>query len=900
MSLLGQLWEAVPGTKFIVAIRNGVVKPLPVKSPAGAALAAEKLTPEGYDLYFSPAGFHGDRRRQADTAGVGSFWLDLDCGPGKPYKHYLYAALALLKWCKESQFWMPSALVCSGYGLHAYWYLDAAYPREEWEPVAQHFKQALAVGKVYADPARTADSASIMRLPGSANHKNPQRPRPVEVLADSGRRLTLDEFRSELPSVGPIRALSRGAPQDSEWGIPENYPAGDAEGIAEKCAQIAHLRDTRGAVEEPLWRAGLSVVHRCADGDRYIQEWSQGDERYDPHETQAKAEGTKGPATCAHFSSLDPERCQGCPHAGKVTSPIQLALAGATPPAEDEPSKPPAAGDADWRPSSVGRFRITDAGIYYSPPVPEGSAEEPLQRITEVPIWVTEVRERARLDHEEDASSLMVEWRSIDGRLKRAVLRQANVHDLRAFKTWLADYNIIAAVHEVPLLVSYISQYTLKMLKRQGAKEYHESLGWYRDGFVVGDRVITKDGAKPALVQTTSPIAKITKKGSLEAWKDAVKVLERPEYSQHAFALLCGFGSPVLSLANVQSAVVSLVGQTGAGKTLAARTALSIYGPPEFLMQGATATSTAVEIQLGHNRHAPYLLDEVTHLPAHRLADLMYLAANGQGKAAGTRNREIRRVATWQLVPFISSNRPLREFNRKDFEAAHRARLLEIYFDRPMPSKDGARLHNGIEDNAGTAAEPYLRALAQVRDEIPALFAKVQAQVLERVNMPSEQRFSVWTLTAAVVGGMVAKAAGLIDLDPWAIVESVLGQVTEAVEEETRQSRPEYVGEVISEWLTRESRRICRWKRSARAVHADLGELVDDPIARMYGDGTIVVHKRELMEVLREEGITRRQLLAWLGGTKPTETSVRLAPGLPVVWSTELPTKLLGLEGDDE
>src|SRR5690625_4209388 len=259
----------------------------------------------------------------------------------------------------------------------------------------------------------------MLRVPGTMNWKRPDEPRPVEELFGDGRRLALEDFQARLPKVGPIRTIAPTADADDEWGIATNYPPGDAEDIASGCAQVREVRDKRGAVPEPLWRAGLSVLWRCADREHYIHEWSQGDPRYDAHETQQKAEATGGPATCQHFSDVNPGGCVGCPHAGKITSPIQIAVAPATTtpepgkitspiqiavaPATTTPEPAPEAApdetaDPDFRPTQVGAFRISDAGVYFQPPATADDPAPAMVRVTEVPLWVMEVREKARLD----------------------------------------------------------------------------------------------------------------------------------------------------------------------------------------------------------------------------------------------------------------------------------------------------------------------------------------------------------------------------------------------------------------------------------------------------------------------------------------------------------------------
>jgi hypothetical protein len=888
--VVAEAWGASNDHKAIVSIKDRQVKHFYVSDAAKAAEAAKLLSDAGHDVYFAPATFDTKARKQDNAAGVRAMWVDVDCGEGKPYADWKRGLLTLLSWCKRSTVPMPSHIVLSGYGVHAYWLLDAAYPHSAWLPVAQHFKQALKLGGVEVDPTRTADAASIMRVPGTRNWKNPDDPKPVEELHASQRRVALDEFRSSLPKVGPIRPV-RTEPRSDEWGIPDNYPLGDAPAIADKCQQMASIRDNQGKVAEPLWRAGLSVLQRCDEAEHYLHEWSKGDERYDPEETRQKAERTGGPATCQHFSDCNPGGCLGCPHAGKISSPVQLAVAGAVPAAKPELHAGEPTPD-DWRPSSVNAFQITDAGIYWTPPQEEGVEPTPV-RVTQVPLWIVEVRERARLSTEQDASSLLIEWRSVDGRTKQGVLHQAHVHDMRAFKTWLADHNIIAAVEEVKLLVAYIGQYTLKLLKKQGAREYHEALGWYNDGFVVGDQIITKDGAKSSLIQTNNPISRMKAKGSLDAWKAGVSVLAAPKYAKHAFALLCGFGSAVLPLADAQSAVVSLVGKSGAGKTVSARAALSIYGNPDLLMQGASATPNAVEKQLSANRHVPYLLDEVTQYGVGKLTEFIYLAANGQGKAALTRTRDTREAGTWQLVPFITSNISALEFSQAEVQEAHRRRLIEIYFTEAMDGEDGKSVDSAIRNNYGVAAEPFLKALAAVRKDVPAMFDRVRERLQRESSIDSASRFGLWTMAAAYVGGTIAKAAGLIDFDPMTVIMAAMAEYKDEVQQvRTDEERAE---DVAKEWLAENSRRICHWGRGQDGKDV-LGDITDDPVARDFKNGVVAVHRSRFNATLADEKISRRAVKVWLAEAVVAEKVVRLAPGTPGVWCYLFNADALGMD----
>lgn len=858
--LLKALWQG-DGHKVIVGIRNRAVKHFFFANCEQAQDGARMLDEAGWDTYFAPATYARKERKADAVQALGALWLDLDAGPGKPYPSWTHALLALLKWVRGQSLPLPSHVIKSGNGVHVYWRLDQAYPREQWLGVAQHLKQALNLAGVHADPARTADAASILRVPGTHNHKDPANPLPVVEIFAHERTVSLSEFQAALPQVGPSRVY---APATDEWSVPVNYPPGDADGIAARCAQMRHVRDVAGAeVPEPYWRAALSVLKRCVNGETLIHTWSQGDPRYNPKETQRKADGTAGPATCAHFSEVNPGGCAGCPHS--VTSPIQLGVAAPEPAPDVE----------DWRVSRIGRYVVTDAGIHYNPPL-DAEGQGPA-RVTHVPIWVVEVRERARLELEQDEASLLLEWYTPDSKTRRGVIRQSDVYDMKAFVKWFANHGLMPAIQEVKLLVGYISQLSLALVKKHGAREYYEVLGWHPAGFVTGPQVVTEEGARPALVQSTSPISRMRPKGDAAKWVDLTKVLAEPAYAKHAFVLLTGFASPLLHLCGVQSSVLSLAGPSGAGKTLAAELALSIYGSPTHLMQPASSSQNALDLHMSTLRHVPFLWDEVTSLKPYRIADFIYTAANGQSKSTLTRGREFRTGTSHALVAYMTSNHPVLDYAQRDIEEAHRRRLIELVFRDVMPHEVGSQLYEAVEQHPGSVGETYLQAVAKLKPRIPELFEQTLEELRESINIPDANRFGLWTVAVSLVAGAIAKSLGLIAFDPKAVVQQAVNALTEVAQSiETEEDR---AAEVLRQWLTENSRNVAHWPEGDKGMNV----LVDNPVARYLDESRIAVPVKWVNEVWQEEHIGRSVIRDWVHRMVEETKGVRLAPGTPPV-----------------
>ena len=92
----------------------------------------------------------------------------------------------------------------------------------------------------------------------------------------------------------------------------------------EGCAQLENIAVNQDSIEEPLWRAGLSVAAVCVDKDEAIHKISERHPGYSPENTERKANQTKGPYTCQTFEKLNPQGCEGCQHKGNISSPVQL------------------------------------------------------------------------------------------------------------------------------------------------------------------------------------------------------------------------------------------------------------------------------------------------------------------------------------------------------------------------------------------------------------------------------------------------------------------------------------------------------------------------------------------------------------------------------------------------
>ena len=133
------------------------------------------------DVFFGIATF--DVGRGADRAQyVKSFFIDMD-----GYATKKDAANELIKFMQATGLAALGSpwIIDSGGGLHAYWPLDEDIPVAIWKPVAENLKRLCAQFNFKIDMAVTADSARILRVPGTHNMKAKYaKPRPVRILQE--------------------------------------------------------------------------------------------------------------------------------------------------------------------------------------------------------------------------------------------------------------------------------------------------------------------------------------------------------------------------------------------------------------------------------------------------------------------------------------------------------------------------------------------------------------------------------------------------------------------------------------------------------------------------------------------------------------------------------------------
>lgn len=195
-------------------------KNTPVKNAVDAVLFADKSSKSGLDAYLAIAEYKTtDNRTKDNVEGACCLIADIDVGLTKSANEKGYATLvegqaAIKKFRTEASLPKPNYVVNSGTGLHVYWMLDEIVDRDTWITYAEKFKTIAKKLGFLADPSRTADCASVLRVPGTMNYKyDPPQPvtllfQSTDLISKAGMFQAIDAAFDKLSAVETVAAAS--------------------------------------------------------------------------------------------------------------------------------------------------------------------------------------------------------------------------------------------------------------------------------------------------------------------------------------------------------------------------------------------------------------------------------------------------------------------------------------------------------------------------------------------------------------------------------------------------------------------------------------------------------------------------------------------------------------------
>ena len=786
---------------------------------------------QGGNVYFALAGFlnewvdgvnaQGHKVRQQRThENVGflrSLWVDLDVEQGNPKKYSTQqeAIVDLIRFTRAAGLPVPT-IVNSGGGVHAYWPFEQDVPRASWKTLATMFKQVTVALGLKADPSRTADESSVLRVPGTTNRKPGKGDRPVTLVGGLTRATNVVELAKVIKAAfdanqcampKPAAAPVTGMNADLIGGM--GHEPVDLDRIIARCPQVGAVAAARGNVEEPLWYSTLGLARHCVDGAARAHDLSDGHPGYSATATDRKmqqlAAKDVGPTTCARFDSLNPGVCPGCPHFGSITSPVQLGKDEEIPAAE--PAEVEVDGVIMELPEPPFPFIRTQAGQIVMMVESEDENEAPQP----VVVYQYDLYPVARYydEYERKYHTKFHTYQPKRGQYDFDIPNEV-LYDLKALSKTLANNDVLPSGRHMKALGDYIVGYVQKLQQIAETSDLFMQMGW-RDNdskFVVGNKVVSTAGVVEVEASAISAKAteKFTVNGTLDEWKEIVSHYSKKGNEALLFGFLTAFGAPLFKFTGFNGAILNMMGPSGTGKSTVLKAVNTVYGEPDCAFFQLMDTEKSFYRRVGVLNNLPVAFDEITNIDPRRLSDLCYDFTQGRERMRLTSQAMERRdTFRWQTIMLSSANASLhsRLWQNKTDASAESVRVFEynVAHGEAGDALELKRVFDRLGDHYGHAGPLFLAAVMEKLDEVKRALGELTDRIYTEAKLPSSERFWAAIIAANLTGGRVAKELGLVQYDEDRMLRWTIARIHEmrGVVEEYKRSPVD----IVSDWLAK-------------------------------------------------------------------------------------------------
>lgn len=876
---------------------------------------AKAFDAKGFDTYFALSAFNERGSRKVDNVKqTKSLFLDIDCGPSKDYPDKESGIKALQQFCNKLTLPSPN-LVDSGRGIHAYWVLSHPVSLTEWLPVAEQLKRKCTELGFNVDPAVTADAARVLRVPGTHNYKdNP--PNKVFIVGTPKPPVNLDGFYALLgEGATPVphlagQSFSTLAGSSAVMDILSGNTRGVFKNILQKtkagkgCEQIKVIYKKQATIDEPMWRAGLSIANACVDGEDAARLISSKHPQYDEDETLAKMRRIQGPYLCERFNEFNPGVCEKCPNYGRIKSPIVLGkefaevLEG-----EFLPDRKLKVLDEQITEISAlpkGYRRGQGGGIFKRCLVTDDSTGETSEINMEVYMHNLYATKRI-YDPVHDGECVVMRVHLPQDGMREFTIPLTAVTSPDKLRDSLSRQGIVPTSWK--LIMPYVTDWIAELQARLPASNAHNQFGWTEDhkSFLIGNKEYTADKIldNPPSAATAQYTPAFQQRGTLEGWKDMIKFYDRPGMELYQYVIGCAFGSPLMDfVTNVPAAMLHIHSKdTGLGKTTAMWAANSVWGNYKLLTVSANDTVNFLFNRADVYKNITLCIDEVTNNDPESLSSLAYQIPEGQqkGRMGNGTNVERARGNPWSFIAVSTGNTSVidRVSNYKEGPLAELQRVLEARvtkFDFEGIETTTWEFNNALSENYGHAGPVYVQYLMQNPEKCQKILFDTIDEVIAVCKLTEQNRFWIAQIGCVIAGIRIANLCELLPFNSGRVLDHMNGVTKQAkqrgreMRESTEDTFNAYLADIRGNTLVMDS-----------SVHGNgldtLSVPLRDPYQKLFArvdplpDGASTVYLRK--KPLREWCVGRQtDYGAFVEGLtedfKAKDVKVRLLRGTPL------------------
>lgn len=753
-----------------------------------------------------------------------TLFTEVDIRPDKDdcYSSGEEAETAIANFCEDTGIPYPT-VVKTGGGFHLYWVLQSDIDLEQWRTWSDSVIACAKHKGFKLDIAGTNKPTQIYRPPTSLNNKyEPAFEVSYDHIEDAVEfdqvMLSLSTFMS---TVG-IEVKETNKPS-AHGKTSDEIPLRYWDKIESKCEQLR----VAATGSEEHWRGMLSIARLCKTDDLgpidLCHELSSADPRYSEADTDKKLytlerqlDGTDGmPYSCAKFDQLNPDVCKHCHHYEKIKSPIVLGLPDVMDDMDTDNTNLPKILEA------VVQMELeedeSDEDSHYDQSIDQGEDEKFM--MTDYGLIMNKVTINEQGEYQ-TREILICKQRLFP----IGIIHDTDGMDNKVFNyMWRVDLGkgqvndaIVSAdvFTTVPALVGMFSKLGVNIVDQNNFKFFaqamrsinsrareklkpikiNNSMGWRPNEFIFGKKTVDSQGTvrKSVLNEEMRSLTKDTlyAKGTLEQWQTAVAPYQDEKNILPQIILGVGFGAPLVYFSAIKGVLISLVGESGCGKSTMQEVSASIWGNPASQLQNAVGTKTGDTVLsmtrwMGGLNSLPVHLEELSNMSDEDASDLAYLITQGSEKNRMQRGVDegLKRTLglTWNTLVTASSNESLRDKIAR-YKIDHTAEIMRILEISDIPIiEDGwgsdAQTLEGVRDFYGTAGEVYSEELMRRRDSLRDDLQKRIDTINRELQTSSPERFWIQGIACILHGIDIASDLGLFKFNKGKIKAYLYKQV---------------------------------------------------------------------------------------------------------------------------
>jgi hypothetical protein len=724
-----------------------------------------------------------------------AFFFDLDVGESDPKRPPKYATRqealdGLTRFLFATG--LPRPLVTSsGGGFHVYWLLSDPLPSLEWRGWAAVLHHVARRVGLRADPARTTDQSSVLRVVGTQNIKPGRPSRPClavqpgattetkAFLAELQRLLGDDKIADEVryPKSFQHRRGVKGN-LDVLWDGP-TPTLGEVSAVCEHVRLYAETGHTIGN-EPTSYYVGAGTVSYTDEGYEHMQRLAATHPRYDPDATHAKweqwKERSKGPASCIRIDEkCGGGACAGCPFFNKGKNPLMIALdqrKTVAPPISADPSAEPVClvepGEPYYRKNG---WIYKTVEIKATKDSPASTEEQVISTYDMFPI--------DECEHTDLEPAFTIWALKIPRQEKLQLVKVPNtiLHDPKQLQVVLSNRRLYFTPPNFRKVMDMMLFYAKTLQAAKAANKQYDHLGWVNQDkveFILPTEVIKTDGTStPSRLSAAAQaeVGFIHTKGTLAEQVKLLEFYNEPQYLKHQFIIMACLGSVLFHASGQPGVVINASGKSGGSKSSALYAGASLWGRPKsYVMNGTNQGMTPLaRLNLVHSLcQLPALMDEITMIEPKKAQEFVFNATqetqrirlNPDGSQKATRGG----IRSNMLI--TSANTSLHDLLQLESRAgtAGDMRVYEIFFDAVSASAAKANefLHQIHECHYGHIGPEFLKRYMQDRVGFDDIVRKSVAELDAKWRLLAPERY--WSAGAAVplIAGELAFRWGLL------------------------------------------------------------------------------------------------------------------------------------------